>query len=153
MRRAEFIKKFFIYFFLIIGSLIMLFPFYWMLSSAAKTYAEYASFPPRWWPQNWFNFSNYVNAFSSANFVTYFKNSFIVVIASVGVNNLIKARVDMNKTRNLIISSIILTVGIGGAVISFGKFSLAGIGLASIVGVILNLIIPDKEKDTENVES
>ena len=88
MRRAEFIKKFFIYFFLIIGSLIMLFPFYWMLSSAAKTYAEYASFPPRWWPQNWFNFSNYVNAFSSANFVTYFKNSFIVVIASVGVNSL-----------------------------------------------------------------
>ena len=88
MRRAEFIKKFFVYFFLIIGSLIMLFPFYWMLSSAAKTYAEYASFPPRWWPQNWFNFDNYINAFTSANFITYFKNSFIVVIASVGVNSL-----------------------------------------------------------------
>ena len=67
-------------------------------------------------------------------------------IASVGINNLVKAKIDMNKTRNLIIASIILTVGIGGAVISFGKFSLAGIGLASLVGVILNLIIPDKEK-------
>ena len=63
-----------------------------------------------------------------------------------------KPKIDMNKTRNLIIASIILTIGIGGAVISFGKFSLAGIGLASIVGVILNLIIPDKEKATENVE-
>ena len=66
-------------------------------------------------------------------------------IASVGINNLVKAKIDMNKTRNLIIASLILTIGIGGAIISFGKFSLAGIGLASIVGVILNLIIPDKE--------
>lgn len=67
-------------------------------------------------------------------------------IASVGINNMIKANIDMSKSRNLVIASIILTVGIGGAVISFGKFSLAGIGLASIVGVVLNLIIPDNEK-------
>ena len=75
-------------------------------------------------------------------------------IASVGINNLVKAKIDMNKTRNLIIASLILTIGIGGAIVSFGKFSLAGIGLASIVGVILNLIIPDKEKATapETVE-
>lgn len=67
-------------------------------------------------------------------------------IAAVGINNMVKSKVDMNKTRNLIIVSLILTIGIGGAAISFGKFSLAGIGLASLVGVILNLIIPDKEK-------
>ena len=48
-------------------------------------------------------------------------------IASVGISNLVKAQIDMNKTRNLIIASLILTIGIGGAVISFGKFSLAGI--------------------------
>jgi uracil permease len=71
-------------------------------------------------------------------------------IASVGINNLVKAKIDMNKTRNLIIASIILTVGIGGAVISFGKFSLAGIGLASIVGVILNLLIPDKDAESKD---
>ena len=71
-------------------------------------------------------------------------------IASVGINNLIKAKVDMTKTRNLIISSLILTIGIGGAIISFGKFSLAGIGLASIVGVILNLIIPDKDVESQD---
>lgn len=66
-------------------------------------------------------------------------------IASVGINNMVKAKIDMNKSRNLVIASVILTTGIGGAVISFGKFSLAGIGLASIIGVILNLCIPDKE--------
>ena len=63
---------------------------------------------------------------------------------------MVKAKIDMNKTRNLIIASIILTVGIGGAVISFGKFSLAGIGLASIVGVILNLLIPDKDAESKD---
>ena len=74
-------------------------------------------------------------------------------IAAVGINNMVKAKIDMNKTRNLIIVSLILTIGIGGAAITFGKFSLAGIGLASLVGVILNLIIPDKEKKEENAEA
>ena len=74
-------------------------------------------------------------------------------IASVGINNMVKAHIDMNKTRNLIIASLILTIGIGGAVISFGKFSLAGIGLASVVGVILNLIIPDTDKEEAKAEA
>lgn len=65
-------------------------------------------------------------------------------IASVGISNMIQAKVDMSSTRNLIISSLILTIGIGGAVIEFGTFSFSGIGLASIVGVILNLLLPDK---------
>lgn len=72
-------------------------------------------------------------------------------IASVGINNMVKAKIDMNKSRNLVIASVILTTGIGGAVISFGKFSLAGIGLASIIGVILNLCIPDKEAKEDAV--
>ncbi len=65
-------------------------------------------------------------------------------IASVGISNMIQAKVDMGSTRNLIISSLILTIGIGGAVIEFGTFSFSGIGLASIVGVILNLLLPNK---------
>ncbi len=72
-------------------------------------------------------------------------------IASVGINNMVKAKIDMNKSRNLVIASVILTTGIGGAVISFGKFSLAGIGLASIIGVILNLCISDKEAKKDAV--
>lgn len=63
-------------------------------------------------------------------------------IASVGVNTLVKNKVDMGDTRNLVISSLILTLGIGGAEITCGSFAMGGIGLAAVVGVILNLIIP-----------
>ena len=52
----------------------------------------------------------------------------------------------MGSTRNLIIVSLILTIGIGGAIISVGSFTLSGIGLASLVGVILNLILPEDKK-------
>jgi uracil permease len=45
-----------------------------------------------------------------------------------------------------VIVSIILTVGIGGAMITWGNFSLAGIGLAAVVGIILNLILPQEAK-------
>ena len=69
-------------------------------------------------------------------------------IASVGIKTLVDSKTDFSVTRNQIIVSIVLTVGIGGAIISWGSFSLSGIGLASVVGVILNLILPDKK--TEN---
>ncbi len=68
------------------------------------------------------------------------------MIASVGIRTLVDSKADLTKTRNQVIVSVILTVGIGGAVIEFGNFSLAGIGLASLVGVILNLILPEKSK-------
>ncbi|MGL5636308.1 MAG: uracil-xanthine permease family protein [Bacteroidales bacterium] len=66
-------------------------------------------------------------------------------IASVGIGTLIREKVDMGKTRNLIIVSLTLTLGIGGAVFEVGSISMQGIGLASIIGVVLNLILP-KEK-------
>ncbi|WP_010661865.1 uracil-xanthine permease family protein [Marinilabilia salmonicolor] len=68
------------------------------------------------------------------------------MIASVGIKTLIDSKTNVNKTRNQVIISVILTVGIGGAVIQFGNFSLAGIGLAAVTGVLLNLILPDKSK-------
>jgi uracil permease len=68
------------------------------------------------------------------------------MIASVGIKTLIDSKTNINKTRNQVIISIILTVGIGGAVIEFGNFSLAGIGLAAVTGVILNLILPNHSK-------
>jgi len=68
-------------------------------------------------------------------------------IASVGVQNLINHKVDLNETRNIIIISITLTIGIGGAIVSFGTFSMSGIGLSAIVGVILNLLLPKTKKE------
>nr|WP_321450328.1 uracil-xanthine permease family protein [uncultured Carboxylicivirga sp.] len=68
------------------------------------------------------------------------------MIASVGIRTLVESKAKLSSTRNQVIVSIILTIGIGGAVINIGSFSLAGIGLASLSGVILNLILPDKSK-------
>ena len=66
-------------------------------------------------------------------------------IASVGINTIVKNKVDMGETRNLVIVSLILILGIGGAELTFGTFTIGGIGLAALVGVILNLIIPQKK--------
>ena len=63
-------------------------------------------------------------------------------IASVGIQNLVNHKVDLNETRNIIIVSVTLTLGIGGAIIPMGTFSLSGIGLSALAGVILNLVIP-----------
>ena len=67
-------------------------------------------------------------------------------IASVGIQNLINSKVNLNETRNIIIVSVALTLGIGGAVIPFGTFSLSGIGLSALAGVILNLVLPRTKK-------
>ena len=67
-------------------------------------------------------------------------------IASVGIQNLVRSKVDLNQTRSIIIVSVTLTLGIGGAVIPMGSFSLSGIGLAAVAGVILNLVIPNKKQ-------
>lgn len=70
-------------------------------------------------------------------------------IASVGINSLLKNKVDLGNTRNLVIASLILTLGIGGAELSFGGFTIGGIGLAALVGVLLNLLLPQNKKAEE----
>ncbi len=64
------------------------------------------------------------------------------MIAAIGVNSLVKARVDMSRSRNLVIASVILTAGIGDMTVTCGRFCLGGIGFAGLVGVLLNLLLP-----------
>ena len=80
------------------------------------------------------------------------------IIASSGLRMLIDNKVDFGENRNLIIASVILVIGIGGAFIQIGTdFQLSGMALAAIVGIVLNLILPGKEegKDLaeENIEA
>ena len=63
-------------------------------------------------------------------------------IAAVGMSSLVRARTDLAQPRNLIIVSLILVSGIGGLEFQFGDYRLGGIGLAAIIGVILNLVLP-----------
>ncbi|WP_017186656.1 uracil-xanthine permease family protein [Alkalibacillus haloalkaliphilus] len=68
------------------------------------------------------------------------------VIASSGMRMLIDNQVDLGVKRNLIISSVILVIGIGGAVIPVTEeLEIPGLALAAVVGVILNLVLPGRE--------
>lgn len=67
-------------------------------------------------------------------------------VAVVGMNTLIKSRVDLSVPRNLCIASVVLTFGIGGMLINIGEFSLKGISLCALIAIVLNLILPKEEK-------
>lgn len=69
------------------------------------------------------------------------------MIAAIGIKSLVESKTNMSETRNQVIVSVVLTVGIGGAVLETGNFSLGGIGLAATVGIILNLILPKTKKE------
>lgn len=72
--------------------------------------------------------------------------SFILfgVIAASGLKILIDQKIDFDKKRNLIIASVILVVGIGGLMFKVGPFELSGMALATLFGIILNLVLPEK---------
>ena len=64
------------------------------------------------------------------------------MITVVGINTLVKSGQDLMTPRNLIIVAVILVCGIGGMKLSAGAFAIEKIGLAGIVGVLLNMILP-----------
>ena len=63
-------------------------------------------------------------------------------IMVVGLSILVKSGEELLEARNLAIVALILIFGIGGMSFSAGQFQLQGIGLAGILGVVLNLILP-----------
>lgn len=71
------------YLFLILGAVVMVFPFYWMIVSAFKTSSEMNLFPPSMLPRDWFNYRNFVKAFETAPFARYFLNSVVACAGSV----------------------------------------------------------------------
>ncbi|MFC4651573.1 uracil-xanthine permease family protein [Lactococcus nasutitermitis] len=75
------------------------------------------------------------------------------VIAASGLKILVENKVNFDVKRNLLISSVVLVIGIGGMVIdiSYGTHSLqvSPVAIATILGILLNLILPDEEKTTK----
>jgi len=67
-------------------------------------------------------------------------------IMVIGLNTLVKSGEDLTEARNLSIVALILVFGIGGMSFSAGEFSLQGIGLAGVLGVLLNLVLPRKKE-------
>lgn len=85
MRRRQ-IARFFVYFALALGAVVMVFPFFWMFSSAFKTSAEINRFPPQWLPGS-LSFDNFRVAFQKAPFARYFLNSVVVMVSSVAITS------------------------------------------------------------------
>ncbi|RVU30358.1 uracil-xanthine permease family protein [Neptunomonas marina] len=72
-------------------------------------------------------------------------------IAAVGLNTLIKARVDLGEQRNLVIVATVLVFGIGGMVVGGNDFSLQGISLCGLVAIVLNLILPVSAPEADDL--
>lgn len=70
------------------------------------------------------------------------------VIASNGLKVLIKSKVNFGASRNLVIASAMLVLGLGGAVLQLGdSLVISGTALSALVGVVLNLILPKEEAE------
>ena len=64
------------------------------------------------------------------------------IIASAGIRMLVEAGIDFSQKRNLIIASVVLVVGIGGARLHIGTIEFGEMPLATYVGILLNLVLP-----------
>ncbi len=78
------------------------------------------------------------------------------MITVVGINTLVKSGQDLTTPRNLIIVAVILVCGIGGMKFTAGAFAIEKIGLAGILGILLNIVLPkgtDGSEETENTSA
>lgn len=76
------------------------------------------------------------------------------MISAVGVRNIVETKVDFTKSRNVIIAALILVLSIGinystaGAVVfsvAGVTISLSGLAVGSLVGILLNAVLPEKD--------
>ncbi len=69
------------------------------------------------------------------------------MISSIGIKNMVDAKVNLSNPRLLIVSASMLVLGLGGASIEIGPVELSGLGLSALFGVIVNAILrPHKER-------
>ncbi|WP_449539945.1 solute carrier family 23 protein [Ferdinandcohnia sp. Marseille-Q9671] len=74
------------------------------------------------------------------------------IIASSGLRMLVDSKVNLGENRNLVISSVILVIGIGGAFIDIAGFQIHGMALSAIIGVLLNILLPGgKVQEEEDI--
>lgn len=78
-------------------------------------------------------------------------------IASSGIKMLVIEKINFSKTKNILVSSIILVSGIGGLTLKFGDannptFQITSIAVAMLLGIFLNLILKDRSEKVTNYE-
>jgi uracil permease len=75
---------------------------------------------------------------------------FFGILVLMGIKCLLKVQSELMIFRNIMVVLLILVTGIGGITFSAGAFTLKGVPLATLTGVILNLILPDKKAAEES---
>ena len=121
------IVKIMLYAFLLTMAVIVLFPFYWMIISSLKDLAEYREPIPTFFPRV-IHFSNYFNAFTTANLGTLFKNTVYVGIVSTLLSLVITvlsafafARLEF-KGKNTLFAALLATMMIPGELFTITNY-------------------------------
>lgn len=65
------------------------------------------------------------------------------MIAAIGMKTIVDGKVDYSKTKNLIISALMIVFGLSGVVLPLGRVGLTGLSLAAVLGVVLNKVLPE----------
>ncbi len=126
-KTAAIIVKIFLYVFLLFMALVVLFPFYWMLSSSVKSLTEYNLTVPTLWPKT-FQFENYATAFTTGNLGQLFMNTAFVGIVSTLLSLVITvlsafafARLNF-KGRDLMFGAMMATMMIPGEMFTITNY-------------------------------
>ncbi len=132
-----------IYAFLIFMALAVLFPFYWMLNSSLKSLDEYRRSIPTFWP-NRILFSNYAEAFTTANLGRLFLNTLYVGLVSTILSLVITvlsafafARLEF-KGKNVLFAALLATMMIPGELFTITNYiTVSGLGWKNTYTVLI----------------
>ena len=81
------------------------------------------------------------------------------MISAIGIRNMVENHTDFQKSRNVIIAALIIGLAVGvnfseagsiGFTIGSMKISLSGLAVASIIGIVLNAVLPGRRTDLEH---
>ncbi len=118
----------FLYLFLLVMAVVVLFPFYWMIISSLKTLDEYRMSVPTFFPRR-VMFSNYLEAFSSANLGRLFLNTLYVGVVSTILSLVITilsafafARLEF-AGKNALFAALLATMMIPGELFTITNYS------------------------------
>ena len=116
-----------LYLFLAVMAIVVLFPFYWMINSSLKTISEYRENIPTFWPRDP-RFSNYIDAFNTANLGRLFLNTMYVGIVSTLLSLVITvlcafafARLEF-KGKNTLFAALLATMMIPGELFTITNY-------------------------------
>ena len=120
--------KVLVYLFLILMAVVVLFPFYWMIISSLKSLPEYRLSVPTFWPRQ-VMFSNYADAFTTANLGRLFLNTLYVGVVSTILSLIITvlsafafARLEF-KGRETVFAALLATMMIPGELFTITNYS------------------------------